>query len=172
MKFNLQSAKEVSLITLTGLAALAILIGGSIGLSWYWGQQPQSCNVAVAQLYGSVVYYPNEGGNDASNTLDQTASEDVRQQIETADADPSIKAILLRIDSPGGDPVAGEDIAAALKHASKPTVALIADQGDSAAYWAATGAQVIFASANSCARRHRRYPVISRPDEAGANRTV
>ena len=36
-----------------------------------------------------------------------------------------------------------------MRHASKPTVALIADQGDSAAYWAATGAQVIFASANS-----------------------
>jgi protease-4 len=112
------------------------------------GQQPTSCNVAVAQLYGSLVYYPNEGGN-ASGTLDQTASEDIRHEIETADADSSIKAILLQIDSPGGDPVAGEDIATALKQATKPTVALVADQGTSAAYWAATGAQTIFASANS-----------------------
>jgi protease-4 len=36
-----------------------------------------------------------------------------------------------------------------LKHATKPTVALIADEGDSGAYWAATGAEIIFASANS-----------------------
>jgi len=47
------------------------------------------------------------------------------------------------------DPVAGEDIATALKHANKPTVALVGDEGDSAAYWATTGAQTIFASSNS-----------------------
>ena len=70
-------------------------------------------------------------------------------RLKRRTSDPSIKAILLQIDSPGGDPVAGEDIATALKHATKPTVALIADEGDSAAYWAATGAQTIFASANS-----------------------
>ena len=149
MKINLQSAREISIISILSVGTLAILVSGGIGLSWYWGQQPESCNVAVSQLYGSLAYYPNEGGDDASDTLDQTASEDIRQQIETADADPSIKAILLQIDSPGGDPVAGEDIATALKHATKPTVALIADEGDSAAYWAATGAQTIFASANS-----------------------
>ena len=149
MKINLQAAKEALVVIVLCLIVIAILIGGGIGLSWYQGQQQQvSCNVAVAQLYGSLVYYPNEGGN-ASDTFDQTAAEDIRQQIETADADSSIKAILLQVDSPGGDVVAGEDIAAALKHATKPTVALIADEGDSAAYWAATGAQTIFASANS-----------------------
>jgi len=146
---KLQYTKEILVVVILGLIALVIVIGGGIQLSQYQSQQSKSCNVAVAQLYGGVVYYPNEGGNDASNTLDQTASEDVRQQIEAADADPNIKAILLQIDSYGGDPVGGEDVAAALRHASKPTVALIADQGDSAAYWAATGAQVIFASANS-----------------------
>jgi len=148
MKLNLQIAKETLKVVVLGLIAIAILVGGGIWLSWYWGQQPKSCNVAVSHLYGPVVYYPNEGGN-ASDTLDQTAAEDIRQQIETADADPNIKAILLQIDSPGGDLVAGEDIAEALKHATKPTVALIADEGDSAAYLAATGAQKIFAYANS-----------------------
>ena len=82
-------------------------------------------------------------------SLDQTAAEDIRQDIEAADSDPSIKAVLLQIDSPGGDTVAGEDVANALQHASKPTVALVADEGTSAAYWAATSAQTIFASANS-----------------------
>lgn len=148
MKLNLQPTKELLVVCILGLIALVILIAGGIGLSWYMGQQPTSCNVAVAQLYGSLVYYPNEGGN-ASGTLDQTASEDIRHEIEAADADPSIKAILLQIDSPGGDPVAAEDIATALKHATKPTVALIADSGTSGAYWAATGAQTIFASADS-----------------------
>jgi len=146
---KLQYAREILVVAILGLIVLVIVIGGGIRLSQYQSQQSRSCNVAVAQLYGGVVYYANEGGNNASDTLDQTASEDVRHEIEAADADPSIKAILLQIDSYGGDPVGGEDIATALRHASKPTVALVADEGDSAAYWAATGAQVIFASANS-----------------------
>jgi protease-4 len=149
MKLNFQRTKEILIVATLGLIALVILIAGGISLSRYMGQQPASCNVAVAQLYGSLVYYPNEGGNNASDTLDQTASEDIRHEIEAADADSSIKAILFQVDSPGGDPVAGEDIATALKQATKPTVAFVADEGTSGAYWASTGAQTIFASADS-----------------------
>lgn len=151
MRFNLQTTKEALKVIVLGLIALTILIAGGLAFSWYESQMPDtsSCNVADIKLYGSLVYYPGEGLDSSSTGGDQTAAEDVRQQIEDADADPSVQAILLQVDSPGGDPVAGEDIAAALKHASKPTVALIADEGDSAAYWAATGAQTIFASADS-----------------------
>lgn len=149
MKFDLRWTQQILVIIILSLLAVAILIGGCIGLSTYYNQRSSSCNVADLQLYGSLVYYPNEGLTTASSSVDQTASEDIRQQIETADANPSIKAIFLQVDSLGGDPVAGEDVATALQHASKPTVALIADEGDSAAYWATTGAQTIFASANS-----------------------
>lgn len=155
LKQKFQYAKEVLIVIVLGLIALAILIGGGIALSWWHTNQAQaSCNVAAVKLYGGVVYYPAESsGADQSATgdgsADQTAAEDVRQQIEAADANPNIQAILLRVDSYGGDPVAGEEIADALKVTTKPTVALIADQGESAAYWAATGAQTIFASADS-----------------------
>jgi len=148
MKFNLQTTKEVLVVIILGLIALTIFIGGNIWLLWYQNQQPASCNIAVAQLYGTLAYYSNEGGN-ASDTVDQTASEDIRHEIEVADTNPNIKAILLQVDSGGGDPVAAEDVSTALRNATKPTVAFIADQGDSGAYWAATGAQIIFASANS-----------------------
>lgn len=154
MKFDLQTTKESLTVIVLGLIALTILVGGWIGISWYQSQGQGSqgyggCNVADITLYGSLVYYPGEGLDASSTTGDQTAAEDVRRQIEDADADAGVKAIFLQIDSPGGDPAAGEDVAAALAHASKPTVALIADDGDSAAYWAATGAQAIFASADS-----------------------
>ncbi len=154
MKIDLQATKEFFIVIVLGLIALAILVGGWIGISWHHGQEQGSgsdgsCNVADIALYGGLVYYPGEGLDSSGTTGDQTAAEGVRQQIESAEADPGVKAILLQVDSPGGDPVAGEDIAAALKRASKPTVALIADEGDSAAYWASTGAQTIFASVNS-----------------------
>jgi protease IV len=152
MKFTTQSVKDVLAASVLGLIGIVIIVTGAIGLSWWFSQQPAGCNVADVTLYGQVVYYPNEAsgasvGSDGYS--DQTAAEDVRQQIESADSDSSIKAIMLQIDSPGGDPVAGEEIAAALKQATKPTVAFIADEGTSAAYWASTGAQKIFASADS-----------------------
>lgn len=146
---KLAEAREVLVVAVLGLAALAILVGGGIALSSYTAENaPESCNVADLQLYGSVVYYPDEGGG-ASSTLDQTAAEDIRHEIEQADADPGVKAILLQVDSPGGDPVAGEDIADALKQSGKPTVVLASDEDTSAAYWASTGAQKLFASADS-----------------------
>jgi protease-4 len=78
--------------------------------------------------------------------LDASASEDVTQSIRDAAADPDMKAIILEIDSPGGDPVAGEEIESELKSVKVPSVALIRSEGDSAAYMAATGADTIFAS--------------------------
>ncbi len=149
MKLDLRQAQQISVVVTLCLISLTIIVLGYAGLSSYYAQQSGACNVADLQLYGSLVYYPNESLTTASSSVDQTASEDIRKQIEAADKNPDIKAILLQIDSPGGDPVAGEDIATALQHATKPTVALVADEGDSAAYWAATGAQTIFASANS-----------------------
>jgi len=102
----------------------------------------RSCNVAYIKLHGYLATYTSQ---DAS-TSDQTASEDVTQAIRDADSDSSIRAIVLEVDSGGGSPVAGEEIEKALKASSKPTVALIRSNGDSAAYLSASGASYIFAS--------------------------
>jgi len=54
--------------------------------------------------------------------------------IEDAEENENIKAIILEVDSYGGKPIAGEEIANALKRAKKPTVGLIRSAGLSAAY--------------------------------------
>lgn len=109
-----------------------------------------SCNVSGVTLWGELVAratsYTDENGD--SNT-DQTTSDDIVYYIEEAERSENIKAIILEIDSYGGYPVAAEEVMKTLKRASKPTVALIREYGDSAAYWAATGADKIFASENS-----------------------
>ena len=84
-----------------------------------------------------------------STIKDLTASENVVYAIQEAEYNDDIKAIILEVDSYGGSPVAGEEIANALKKANKPTVALIREGGASAAYLAASGADRIFASKNS-----------------------
>jgi len=111
----------------------------------------QNCNVTGINLHGEVMTYisPADYDKDGNITVDETASENVIFAIRDAEKDDKIKAIAIEIDSYGGSPVAGEEIAIALKNAKKPTVAFIRGAGDSAAYWAATGANTIFASKNS-----------------------
>jgi protease-4 len=125
-----------------GALTLAVIL-----LLWFFAPRKNFCNVAYIPLHGALVtYIPSSGATSTGNSSDQTASEDVTAAIRQASADPSIKAIVLEVDSYGGSPVGGQEIELALKRAQKPTVALIRDNGDSAAYMAATGADVIFAS--------------------------
>ena len=101
----------------------------------------ESCNVARIPLYGTVA----TGWGDPS----VASSEDVVAAIERADADPLIDALVLDVNSYGGSPVAGEEVAHALLRTQKPSASLIHDAGTSAAYWAAIGADHVVASLNS-----------------------
>jgi len=115
---------------------------------WY---EEKTCNISNVKLQGYLTtYISNEGKNEYGDLLwDEIASEDIVNAIEKAEKDDDVKAIVLEIDSHGGGPVAAEEIANALKRAEKPTIALIGEYGTSAAYYAATGADIIFASQNS-----------------------
>lgn len=106
------------------------------------------CNVSGVDLRGEVVAYisPEDKDKDGKLIADKTSSENIIFSINEAEANSNIKAIILEIDSYGGSPLAGEEIANAIKQSTKPTVALIRSSATSAAYWASTGANVIFAS--------------------------
>lgn len=103
------------------------------------------CNILGINLHGSLVTY-SLPVDENSVQADETSSEDIVGAIKEAEDNSTIKAILLEVDSLGGSPVAGEEVADALRSATKPTVALIRGYGDSAAYLAATGAERIFSS--------------------------
>lgn len=113
--------------------------------------EEKSCNVFGIELHGNLTTYipPTNLDKDGNVLEDQTASENIVYSINEAEKDDNIKAIILEIDSYGGSPVAAEEVSNALKNVKKPTVALIRDGGVSAAYFAATGANKIFASKNS-----------------------
>ncbi|MDD4290392.1 MAG: S49 family peptidase [Patescibacteria group bacterium] len=111
-------------------------------------KKEKDCNVSGIELRGEVVtYIVNPDDKEAIG--DKTASEEIVYYINEAEKDDKIKAIILEVDSQGGYPVAGEEIAIAMKRAKKLTVAIIREYGDSAAYMAASGASRIFASKNS-----------------------
>lgn len=103
---------------------------------------PSSCNVLAFDVNGYLsTYMPLD-----TEGYDVTSSDDVLDGLRLAAKTPHVKAVLLYIDSGGGDGVAGEEIANALKALEKSSVAVIRGMGASSAYWAASGADRVFAS--------------------------
>lgn len=110
----------------------------------------EDCSVLGINLHGFITTYLPIGGDTGFNYgADQVASEDVAAIIEKANEEENIKAIIVEVDSTGGSPVAGEEIANKIKKSKKPVIAFIRDSGLSTAYWAISSADRIFASKNS-----------------------
>lgn len=99
-------------------------------------------NVAVIPITGVIL--PDVGGGAFAES--GVASWEIVDWIEEAEADESIQAVIFDIDSPGGTPVASEEIMMAIRDMEKPSVALIREIGASGAYWAASATDTIFAS--------------------------
>ncbi|HEX2529122.1 MAG TPA: S49 family peptidase [Geminicoccus sp.] len=77
------------------------------------------------------------------------AADDVAAALSAAREDQSVRAVLFRISSPGGSPVASETISREierLKDAGKPVVVSMGDVAGSGGYWIAADADVIMAN--------------------------
>jgi protease-4 len=73
-------------------------------------------------------------------------SEEITQSLKEANEDESVKAIVLRINSPGGSPAAAEEIVSAMKKIDKPIVISMGDVAASAAYYISAPADRIIAN--------------------------
>ena len=83
---------------------------------------------------------------------DVEAADQLADDIRKAAKDSRVKAIVLRIDSPGGEAEASETIARAIRYAQDrktPVVASIGDYGASGGYWVASAADWIVAQPGS-----------------------
>ncbi|WP_210521914.1 S49 family peptidase [Hymenobacter terricola] len=96
--------------------------------------------VAILPIQGTV---QKRGGYCSLGTKDLVAS------LNAANRDPEIAAIVLDIDSPGGQVDGTEELAQAIAQSQKPVVAYIDGLGASAAYWIASQASSIFINSAS-----------------------
>jgi protease-4 len=129
----------VAMMTCGGLALLG-LVGSAVGL---WSGATQMANaVAVIEVKGLIVYGSAPVALGDSGAL---YSEDMIAQIEQASADPTVGAIVLDINSPGGSVVASADIHHALKASPKPIVASLGEIAASGGYYIACASQYSFA---------------------------
>ena len=75
----------------------------------------------------------------------QATSTGVISYLNKAKNDNTIKAVILEINSPGGEALASREIVEAVKGMNKPVVAWIRDVGASGAYWVASASDSIIA---------------------------
>ena len=106
------------------------------------GPSAVSGNVAVIPIHGIIGQSSGAGAFSDGGV----SSRSVRDLIAQAEADESIKAVVFDIDSPGGTPVASEEIMQAIREMKKPSVALVHEIGASGAYWVASATDKIYAS--------------------------
>ncbi|MBI4236903.1 MAG: signal peptide peptidase SppA [Deltaproteobacteria bacterium] len=118
---------------LGGLGALALLflLGVYSVLTLARGGGPAlGSAVGLLRLEGTIV-----------------SAEDFVEQVEAARKDRGIKAVVLRVESPGGSVGASQEIYAALQRlaAAKPLVASFGNVAASGGYYAGIAAQYVFA---------------------------
>jgi len=100
-------------------------------------------NVAMVKIEGIIT----TGADDSIAFITQrTSSERIVKALKEAEEDPTIEAILLEINSPGGSAVASKEIVDAVKRCEKPIYALIREFGASGAYWIASATDKIIAN--------------------------
>lgn len=115
----------VSVLILVALFLIATFIAGFI-LFFQGGSE--NGNVAVIPIEGVIV--SSSGGFDGTVSSDMIVDD-----IRRAEDDDKIKAVLFRINSPGGSAVASDEVAEAIKRLKKPSIAVISEVGASGAYW-------------------------------------
>lgn len=124
------------------LVAILFIIFVIIPLSLLVFDGKEIGNVALIPITGVIM---GDGGSSTFG-MASISSQDIVGFIEEADSDPTLKAIILEINSPGGSAVASDEVAAAVKKAEKPVVALIREAGASGAYWIASASDHIVAN--------------------------
>ncbi|MBI2575819.1 signal peptide peptidase SppA [Candidatus Woesearchaeota archaeon] len=121
------------------LTAIAFAIAGFFPEITHSGTK--SGNVAVIPVHGVIL-----SNGDSYFDEQATSSSEIVQFIEDAEDDPSIRAMVFDINSPGGSAVASQEVADAVQKSTKPTVAWIRDSGTSGAFWVATAADKVVAN--------------------------
>jgi len=129
----------VMLVLIVGGIACCGVVFASIGPD-FGSSVPLGDSIALIHIDGVIA-----GTGSSVNGV--ITPEDVLYQLDSALADDSVKAILLRIDSPGGTVAASQEIAMEVAYAAeeKPVICSIGDVGASGAYMVASQTDEIIA---------------------------
>ena len=144
---NIEAKRKYMLLCIVILLIAAI----AAGTSDFWKdsgvESAKQGYVAVIRIDGPIY-----GGPDTDSILSGSSgvtSEQIMKEFQTARKDPQAKAILVRINSPGGSTGATQEIAEEMdkiRSSGKPIIISMGDMCASAGYWLASKGNYIFAS--------------------------
>jgi protease-4 len=126
--------------------------GGLLGMSKMMetllGIEPpkrKSANPKLAVIYASGMITSGKNSTDFLSGESTMGSETMIKAIREANKDATVKAIVLRVDSPGGSALASDLMWHELELVKKPFVVSMGDVAGSGGYYIAMGADRIFA---------------------------
>lgn len=98
----------------------------------------------IALIYAVGAIVSGKGGKSflGGETVGSTT---MIEAIRQAEADPKVRAIVLRVDSPGGSALASDLIWKELKNCKKPVIASMSDTAASGGYYISMAARKIYA---------------------------
>jgi protease-4 len=142
------NSKRIGIIIF--LAAIAITLIAVVVASYRAPQQARSVGAGRSSSNEvAVIYLTGEIGFGSSSSLTSGSGTDqTMQDLERATNDPGLKAVVLRIDSPGGSPAASQELneqVQRLKQSGKKVVVSCGDMAASGGYYVAVAADKIVA---------------------------
>jgi protease IV len=121
-----------------------------IGLSTYLAgtKRPHRQGERIALIYGSGLIVRGGGSAGPLSGSEQMAADKIGRAFRAAVRDPKVRAILFRVDSPGGSAVASETIwrdVVFARERGKPVIVSMGDVAGSGGYYVAAPADKIVA---------------------------
>jgi len=129
------------LVALT-VVGIGVKIGGNLSSSIVPGY-----DVAEVAVEGPITR--DGGGGPLPQSPRSTPADDIVEQIDRADEDDNVDALLVKLNTPGGEVVPSDDIRLAAERFDGPTVAYTTDVCASGGYWIASGCDELWAREGS-----------------------
>ncbi|NOZ06993.1 MAG: signal peptide peptidase SppA [Chloroflexi bacterium] len=141
--------KKASIIGgLLVLAAVGICVLAAVA-GWAISRGTSLKRNEVAVIYVQGVITSGDRPRGAFSSAGQAYSDEIVRFLRQAAKDDKIRAIVLRVDSPGGGVVASDEIYQAMKKVQKPIVISMGSLAASGGYYISCAAQEIVANPNT-----------------------
>jgi protease-4 len=135
-------ARLLGVVLALALGAIGARAGARVAAS-----RLPSYDVAAVSVEGPISR--DGGGGRLPTGRGGQSADDVVETIESADSDENARALLVELNTPGGEVVPSEDIRLAAERFEGPTLAYATDTCASGGYWIASGCDAFLAREGS-----------------------
>ncbi|WP_324758506.1 signal peptide peptidase SppA [Haloarcula montana] len=141
VRFSADLADLLGILLVIATVLGALKLAGNVGETLF-----PSYNVAEVAVEGPIT---RDGGGGITTPPTGASADDIVEQIEQADEAKGAQALLLKLNTPGGQIVPSEDIRLAAERFDGPTVAYATDVCASGGYDIAAGCDELWAREGS-----------------------